>query len=146
MNDIWTKQANVVFASGVIDSPTVATNLGTEVWWYPTNPTNEWDDIVSFRTGGAPDIFFVWEYEQDTDPATDSADGAYWPYPGSAGDVLLEDNAGIEVGETLAHEMGHYFNIDPYDYANHQEQLMHANTDVRGQKITHAQVDQVAQP
>lgn len=64
----------------------------------------------------------------------------------SGGNILFEDNAGVEVGESLAHEMGHYFNISPSDYTNHQEQLMHAYTDVRGQKITHAQVDQVSQP
>ncbi len=141
LNTIWTPQANVVFQKGNVDSPTVITDLGTVIEWYPTNPANEWDDIVAFRNGVAPDVFFVWEYEQDGTPATDNADAAQLN-----GDILFEDSAGTQVGETLAHEMGHHFGINPSDYTDHQEQLMHAYTDIRGQKITHAQVDQVPQP
>ena len=137
LNTIWTPQANVVFQKGSVDSPTVPTNLGSVVEWYPTNPANEWDDIVAFRNGSAPDVFFVWEYEQDGTPATDNADAAQL-----GGDILFEDNAGSEVGETLAHEMGHFLAVSPADYTDRQDQLMHAYTDVRGQKITHAQVDQ----
>ncbi len=141
MNDIWTSQANVVFVKGSVTSTTLTTDLGTVVEWYSTNPQNEWDDISAWRSGAAPDIYFVWEYEQDGTPSTDNTDGAQL-----GGDILLEDDAGAEVGETLAHEMGHYFGINPADYQDHQEQLMHAYTDVRGRKITHAQVEQVPQP
>ncbi|MCB1102175.1 MAG: Ig-like domain-containing protein, partial [Kiritimatiellae bacterium] len=137
LNSIWMPQANVVFQKGSVDSPTVPTNLGSVVEWYPTNPANEWDDIAAFRNGSAPDVFFVWEYEQDGTPATDNADAAQL-----GGDILFEDNAGSQVGETMAHEMGHFLSVSPADYTDRQDQLMHAYTDVRGQKITHAQVDQ----
>ena len=46
------------------------------------------------------------------------------------------------MGILLTHEMGHFLSVSPADYTDRQDQLMHAYTDVRGQKITHAQVDQ----
>ncbi len=137
MNSIWTPQANVVFQKGNVDNPTVGTNLGDVVEWYPTNPANEWDDIVTFRSDSTPDLFFVWEYEQDGTPDTDDTDAAELH-----GDILFEDQAGVEVGETIAHELGHYLGVNPSDYLTHQNQLMHAFTDIRGRKIIHAQVDQ----
>ena len=137
MNAIWTPQANVVFEKGTVDSPMVAADLGSVVEWYPANPANEWDDVVAHRLGGPPDVYFVWEYEQDGTPATDNVDAAQL-----GGDILFEDAAGNETGETLAHEMGHYLGIVPADYTDKQDELMHAYTDVRDSTITHAQTDQ----
>ena len=136
MNDIWTKQANIVFTMGTVDSPTVPTDLGVRVEWASTEPANEWDNVVASRRGGAPDIYFVWDYEQGGPAGTD-ADGAEL-----GGDILMEDAAGADVGESLAHEMGHYLGITPFDYADRPNQLMHKYADVRGRKILHDQVDQ----
>lgn len=137
MNAIWTPQANVVFEKGTVDSPMVTADLGSVVEWYPANPANEWDDVVAHRLGGPPDVYFVWEYEQDGTPATDNADAAQL-----GGDILFEDAAENETGETLAHEMGHYLGVVPADYTDKQDELMHAYTDVRDSTITHAQTDQ----
>lgn len=140
MNAIWKSQANIVFTKFAVDEPTVLKDLGDVVEWYAAPALNEWDDVVAFGVAGADlNIFFVWEYEQDGTPSTDNADAAEL-----SGNILFEDNAGSEVGETMAHEAGHFLNVSPSDYtdASRKDELMYKFTDVRGCKILKAQADQ----
>ena len=139
MNNIWSKQANVVFVKGVANNCQVQKDLGTVVEWRPTEPANEWDDVVdACSQGNGPDVHFVWEYEQDGTPGTDNVDAAQL-----GGDILFEDNAGTEIGETLAHEMGHFLGLgDQYTVA---VELMYGYTDTRGCEVRHQQVH-VANP
>ena len=139
LNTVFTKQANVVFQKGTVDAPTVPADLGTEVRWWPTNPSNEWDDVTAFRTGVAPDVFLVWELEFTNAPVDTSADAATL-----SGDILFEDSISGNEGRNLAHEMGHYLGIDPRDYtdASKSAELMFYRAD-GGSKVLHSQVDQV---
>jgi peptidoglycan hydrolase-like protein with peptidoglycan-binding domain len=101
LNQMWERQANVRFRTGVVDSPQVATNLGGQVLWTAT-PANEWPTIVAFGTGGDYNVFLVWEYEQDATPLVDNTNAGT-----TAPNTLLEDNECAD-GLTLAHEAGHF--------------------------------------
>ena len=140
MNAHWTPQANIVFTKFAVDDPTVPKDLGNIVGEVPT-ATGEWLDITAFVTAGADmNIFFVWEFETDADPATDSADG------GTAGsNVLIEDNTAMTVGRDAAHEAGHVFGVSPSDYNPPVTggQLMDAYGS--GCKIVKSEVDQANQ-
>ncbi|NBK25031.1 MAG: hypothetical protein EOM68_23775 [Spirochaetia bacterium] len=139
LNAVFTKQANVVWEKGTVDSPAIPADLGTEVRWWPTNPSNEWDDVIAFRTGGAPDVFFVWELEFTNAPVDTSADAATLD-----GNILFEDSISGNEDRNMAHEMGHYLGIDPRDYTDtsKSDELMFYRSD-GGSKILHSQVDQV---
>lgn len=149
MNDIWTKQANVVFVKGTVDEPKVLVDLGPYVLLWASDPKNEWDDITRFFIANAPDIYFVWEFELDQDPLTDNGDGAWYSSSGlpNGGDILMEDNIKGSVERNLAHEMGHFYGIDPADYtdASKENELMWWGG-TRGKTILHSQAHQVHYP
>jgi len=143
MNEIWGPQANVYFEKKTVDSPTVPIDMG-DVVRFSSHLTgvpaseHEWDDVIAMGDSSADvNVFFVWEYEQDDTPLVDSADAAQL-----SGNILFEDNAGTEIGETFAHEMGHFLGVTPADYYDKSDELMHAYTDTRGSKIRKAQADQ----
>jgi hypothetical protein len=137
MNRIYTPQANIRFSVVQTRWVTVNRNLGTVVRFSSHLPGvaaghHEWDHVVAKRYGAADfNFFFVWEYEQDATPGTDNTDaGALGP------NCIFEDRAGVEIGETLAHEVGHFLGCRDY-YANGDRSLlMYGYTDSRGRKIS----------
>jgi outer membrane protein OmpA-like peptidoglycan-associated protein len=102
LNRIWQRQANVLFTTGTVDSPVIASNLGPQVVFTRNPATDEWRKVIAFATGGNWNVYLVWEYEQDATPAIDDANG------GTLGsDTLVQDN---DCGDflTLPHEAGHF--------------------------------------
>ncbi|MDW7693782.1 DUF4157 domain-containing protein [Flammeovirgaceae bacterium SG7u.111] len=104
LNQLWHRQANIRFRKGVVDSPTVPSNLGGQVLWTATLP-NEWNTVTAFATGANLNVFLVWEYEQDATPLVDNTNAGTL-----AGNTILEDN---ECGDvlTIAHEAGHFLGL-----------------------------------
>jgi hypothetical protein len=77
--------------------------------------------------GADMNYFLVWEYEQDNTPDVDDADA------GTLGsNCIFEDNAGREIGVTMAHEMGHHLGRDDINNAAQKNFLMYGVTDQRG--------------
>ena len=136
MNTIW-KQACVRFDLKQTNNVTVTADLGAVVNWRD----NEWNTVVGAVGNGVADlhIYFVWEYEQRKPENQDRTDAACL-----TGQIFFEDNAGTQIGETLAHEAGHHLGVDPSDYtdAGKKDELMYAYTDQRGCMITKKQADQ----
>jgi hypothetical protein len=129
INQIYTPQTNVRFSVVQTRWVTVNKNLPGVAAGH-----HEWDDVVAKRYGAADfNFFFVWEYEQDATPGTDNTDA------GALGaNCIFEDRAGVQIGETLAHEIGHFLGCRDY-YANGDRSLlMYGYTDTRGQRITKA--------
>ncbi len=61
MNEIWTRQANIVFEKGVVDYIVVTHDLGSEVVYSADPGFDEWSTVTSYGTGGGDvDVFFVW--------------------------------------------------------------------------------------
>ncbi len=136
MNSIYTPQTYIHIVKRTARWVQVNKNLGRVVRFsshlagVPASQ-HEWDDVVALRDAAAHwNVFFVWEYEQDTTPFRDDTDAG-----NLGGNCLFEDNAGVEVGETLAHELGHYLGVRDF-YGNTQvDWLMYGYTDVRGRFI-----------
>jgi peptidoglycan hydrolase-like protein with peptidoglycan-binding domain len=101
LNRIWERQANVRFRTGTVNTPTVASDLGTTVMWTGA-AADGWSQVTAFATGGGWDVFWVWEYEQDATPAVDDANA------GTAGTNTLSEDHDCPDGLTLAHEAGHF--------------------------------------
>jgi hypothetical protein len=137
MNAIFLPQANVEIKKHATRSVKVAKDLGRVVRFsahLPTVPAaqHEWGVVTALADATADfNVFFVWEYEQDITPNKDHTDA------GTMGaNCIFEDKAGKDVGETLAHETGHFLGApDTYAAAN-KNLLMYGITDVRGQRIT----------
>lgn len=92
---------------------------------------HEWDAVVAMRDSSADfNIFFVWEYEQDMTPHDDHTDAGTL-----GGNCIFEDQAGAEVGETLAHETGHFLGCADVYAGGLVKNLMYGITDARGRKI-----------
>ncbi len=122
VNALLTPQANVAMSRKSARSVTVQQDLGTVVRWAGASlqraPHNvpasehEWDDVTAFADSAADfNVFFVWEYEQDTTPNTDNV---------AAGTIaaekncLMEDHSGHGDIRTLAHETIHRLGIGPH--------------------------------
>lgn len=136
MNYVYNGQANIQIKQHLNRTVNVPSGLGTEVMWDAT-PGSEWNTVTALRDNGADmNYFFVWEYEQDSTPTVDDTDAGTL-----AGNCIFEDNAGTQVGVTIAHEMGHFLGRpDHYVLARHLE-LMYGITDQRGIHLTKADVN-----
>lgn len=144
MNSIYYPQANVYFAKRSSRWVTVNRNLGSVVRYSKhlsgvAASEHEWDVVVAQRDNAAHwNVFFVWEFEMDNTPSVDGADAA-----NSGANCIFEDNAGVDIGETLAHEIGHFFGCSDYYTANTKDWLMYGYTDVRGRSLPKAHVNQI---
>ena len=131
INYIYNGQANIFATMIRTRTVNIPQNLGPQVTW-SAGVASEWNTVTALRDAGADfNFFLVWEYEQDDTPAVDHTDAG-----ALAGNCIFEDNAGTQVGETMAHELGHYLGRpDIYDAAR-RHHLMHGITDVRGQHLS----------
>jgi hypothetical protein len=136
INKIHTPQNNVTFTKQNVRDVTINQDLGSVVRWAKGLPgvpasEHEWDVVVAQGDSTADfNIFFVWEYEQDDTPDVDNTDAGTL-----GGNCIFEDNAGSRVGETLAHEAGHFLGAPDTNLATEKNFLMYGITDQRGQKI-----------
>lgn len=127
MNYVYNGQANVFITLLHARSITVQQDLGPQVMWTATAP-NEWDTVTALGdTGADMNYFLVWEYEQDNTPTVDDTDA------GTVGsNCIFEDNAGREVGVSMAHEMGHHLGRPDIYNSAQMHFLMYGITDQRG--------------
>jgi hypothetical protein len=72
-------------------------------------------------------FYMVGRYEQDATPSTDDTDAGTL-----TGHCLFEDGAGVQVGETMAHELGHHLGAPDHYDASRRHHLMYGITDARG--------------
>jgi len=142
INLIYNNQANIFVTQRAARAVTVPANLGAVVRFSShltgvAASEHEWDDVIATGDAGADvNFFMVWEYEQDATPGTDQTDAGHLN-----GNVLYEDSAGRQNGETMAHEIGHYLGVgDNYDAAR-QRELMYGYTDTRGIHLPKAHVN-----
>ncbi|MCB1920027.1 MAG: peptidoglycan-binding protein [Candidatus Competibacteraceae bacterium] len=139
MNDIFLPQANIQVTKKRAISVKINKNLGAVVRFskhLPGVPASEHEwDLVTAKGDASADfnVFFVWEYEQDINPNHDDTDA------GTLGkNCIFEDHAGTNVGDTLAHELGHTLGVNDFYGAAEKPLLMYGITDQRGQKIPKA--------
>ncbi len=133
INWIYERQVNVQIVKKTARWVTVPQNLGRVVRFSSHLPgvpaaQHEWAAVTALGEATADmNFFFVWEYEQDNTPFTDQTDAGTL-----TNNCIFEDKAGKQMGETLAHEIGHYLGRpDHYDAAR-THHLMHGITDARG--------------
>lgn len=140
MNAIYYPQTNILFNKHVVRDVRVPGNLGRTVidpslLSSPPAGGNEWAAVTALGDATADfNVFFVWSLEKarksgDEDAVTELG----------GRNCLFEDRAGRDVGETLAHEAGHFLGVN--DVNGHQRWLMHRYTDIRGRKIPRAHAD-----
>lgn len=102
---------------------------------------HEWDIVVALNAILAPDfnVFFVTEYEDDTNLATDNADAGTIAHQKSC---LCDDNlTGHTLGLVLAHEAGHNMSLDHETIA--PANLMGTAPTDTDRKLTRKQIDRV---
>ncbi len=142
MNDILLPQANVAVTKQRAISVKINQNLGDVVRFsshlagVPASE-HEWT-VVTAKADASADfnVFFVWEYEQDINPNHDDTDA------GTLGkNCIFEDRAGTNVGDTLAHELGHTLGCGDLYGAADKPLLMYGITDQRGQLVLKAHVN-----
>ena len=136
MNYIYNGQANIFIRVLHARNVQVMQDLGPQVMWTSTAP-NEWDTVTALGEAGADmNYFLVWEYEQDATPAIDNTDA------GTLGrNCIFEDNAGTQIGVTMAHEMGHHLGRPDIYNAAQKHFLMYGITDQRGFHLSKADVN-----
>jgi hypothetical protein len=100
LNQIWERQANVHFSTGVTDAPVVPTDLGPDIV-AATSADPEWVAVIAFATGGNYNVFLVWEYNLPPG-GIDNAQA------GTAGSNTLLEDADCADNLTLPHEAGHF--------------------------------------
>jgi hypothetical protein len=127
INYIYNGQANIYATLHATRTVAVPSDLGDQVMW-TAGAVSEWNTVTGMGDAGADfNYFLVWEYEQDTTPAIDHTDA------GTLGrNCIFEDNAGVKVGITMAHEMGHHLGADDHYDVARKHHLMHGITDERG--------------
>jgi hypothetical protein len=136
INYIYNGQANIYAILHGTRSVNVPSDLGQVVQW-TAGAASEWNTVTGMGASGADfNIFFVWEYEQDSTPFTDHTDAGTLN-----GNCIFEDNAGTDVGITLAHEMGHFLGDDDHYDAARKHHLMHGITDERGINLSKENVN-----
>jgi outer membrane protein OmpA-like peptidoglycan-associated protein len=100
LNQIWERQANVHFATGVTDARQVPIDLGPDiVATVSTDP--EWVAVIAFATGGNYNVFLIWEYNLPPGGIDNAQAGT------AASNTLLEDHDCAD-NLTLPHEAGHF--------------------------------------
>lgn len=136
INYIYNGQANVYAVLHATRTVRVPSNLGTEVTW-TAGTASEWNTVTGMGDTGANfNIFLVWEYEQDNTPTVDNTDAGTL-----GGNCIFEDNAGTQVGVTMAHEFGHHLGADDHYDGARKHHLMHGITDQRGIHLPKADVN-----
>ena len=136
MNYIYREQANIRILLNHNRIVNVPKDLGTEVMWDPS-PTSEWNTVTALGDFSADlNYHLVWEYEQDATPTIDDTDAGTL-----AGDCIFEDNAGVQVGVTMAHELGHFLGRPDHYVAARNLELMYGITDRRGIHLTKTDVN-----
>jgi hypothetical protein len=136
LNLIHLPQNNVHFTKGEVKALPIGQDLGPVVRWAKNlpgvpNSEDEWDLLVGLRDSDADwTVFFVWEYESDTTPNTDNTDAGTLN-----GITVFEDSAGTKIGDTLAHEAGHFLGAPDRTSEAEKGLLMFGITDRRGTKI-----------
>jgi hypothetical protein len=146
MNGIYGPQANLEFEVIQARDLPMTNNLGNQVNF---TPISDWNTVVGNRNSLAQfNVFFVRELEEGAEPPagtvdpTDDADAL--TNIGPPGDCIFEDSAGVEVGETLAHEAGHMLTIrHATPIRTTEDMLMWDFTDDRGRFIPRAHVLQM---
>lgn len=146
MNKIWLAQANVEFVKKKVEpSLKFKQNFGNEVNFTAHLPgvaakEHEWDTVVAKRDFGADfNVFFVTDYEDDLNPATDKADAGTLAHQKSClcDDVL----GGHGLALVLAHEAGHNLGL-PHDTISKDNLMGEAPSDAQS-KLIRKQIDRV---
>ena len=133
LNYIYGGQTNTEIKQKLNRWVTVPQNLGTVVRFSSHIPgvpaaEHEWSAVTALGDAAADmNLFFVWEYEQDGTPHADQTDAGTL-----TNNCIFEDNAGAQVPETLAHEIGHYLGCGDHYLAARKRELMYGITDTRG--------------
>lgn len=133
INAIYEPQTNITIRQKDLRWVTIPQDLGQVIRFarhLPGIPAaqHEWAEVTRHGDPKADlNIFFVWEYEQDNSPFSDQTDAGTL-----ANNCIFEDRAGGKVGETLAHEIGHYLGCDDHYEASLWYHLMYGITDARG--------------
>lgn len=136
MNYIYNGQANIYFRLMHARWVTATQDLGASVTWTP-GPGKEWDIVAALGDATADlNYFLVWDYWQSGDDATSDTDAGTL-----SGVCLFEDNAGVHVGTTMAHEAGHHLGCDDFDDGARQPFLMFGTTDARGMHLSRDEVN-----
>lgn len=144
MNAIYNGQANVEVTQQSARWVTVASDLKKRVEDTANLPaghgkTNEAPLVEALGDPAAHfNIFFVWNYGlyemrggvAKVDTSVQAAAGG--------GNCIFQDRAGRQVGETIAHELGHHLGCNDHYIAARKRELMYGNTDVRGRHIPKA--------
>ena len=133
LNYVYNGQANIEIKQKASRWVTIAQNLGQVVRFSSHLPgvpaaQHEWSIVTASGDPTADmNIFFVWEYEQDATPLVDNTDAGT-----SAANCIFEDNAGVQLGESVAHEIGHFLGCGDHYILARKRELMYGYTDTRG--------------
>lgn len=123
LNEIYTGQANITLSVKSNRAVTVPQNLGRVVRFSShlagvPAAQHEWGAVTALGDATADmNLFFVWEYEQDSTPLADNAGAGT-----SGSNCIFEDNVGAQVIRNMAHEIGHFLGChDHYVQARNRE-------------------------
>jgi len=139
---IFFGQSNIEIKKKAASWVTVPQNLGAVVRFSAHIPgvpaaEHEWAVVTALGDATADmNIFLVWEYEQDNTPLTDNTDAGTL-----ANNCIFEDQAGSQLAETFAHEIGHYLGCPDVNVVARKLELMYGITDQRGVHMPRAAVD-----
>jgi hypothetical protein len=139
---IFFGQTNIEIKKHSAKWVTVPQNLGKVVRFSSHIPgvpaaQHEWAAVTAVGDATADmNIFLVWEYEQDNTPFSDQTDAGTL-----SNNCIFEDHAGAQLGETFAHEIGHYLGCPDVNVVARKGELMYGITDARGVDIPRAAAD-----
>jgi len=134
-NRVFNRQANVFFVNKNATPLPLKEDLGDPV----TNATLGGEKLPKLKTladpGARIDVFYVWNF-QTSASSTRDVDARVDDIPGRV--VVFEDNAGRDVGLSLAHEFGHCLGLE-HDKSS-KTLVMFPTTDQRGGLLTPKQL------
>lgn len=143
VNQIYLPQANIEFESIHAADLRLTGAFGTELNEAGTMPDgkNEWEVLTKNRRAGARfNAFFVRELEQSATEGLGADECDALATIGGV-DCVFEDDAGVDIGESLAHEAGHSLGCrhkTPIDST--VDMLMWPTTDERGRFLPRVHV------